>query len=133
MNYLLDTHTFLWSIGQSYNLPERVIKELKNPKNEVYVSAVTFWEISIKTRIKKLDLEGVSIHDLIPLAKTMDFQCIDLTAEEASTYVNLQEDTHNDPFDRILIWQCICRNLTMISKDSAFERFKAYGLRLLLE
>jgi len=61
MNYLLDTHTFLWSVGQSNNLPERVIKELKNPKNEVYVSAVTFWEISIKTRIKKLDLEGIPV------------------------------------------------------------------------
>jgi PIN domain nuclease of toxin-antitoxin system len=133
MNYLLDTHTFLWSLGQSNSLPERVLKELKNPKNEVYVSAVTFWEISIKTRIKKLDLEGIPLHDLILLAKKIDFQCIDLTSEEANSYVDLKEDTHNDPFDRILIWQCICRNLTMISKDSAFERFKDYGLKLLWE
>ena len=57
MNYLLDTPTFLWSLGQSDCLPEKVLKELKNPRNEVYISAVTFWEISSKTRIKKLDLE----------------------------------------------------------------------------
>jgi PIN domain nuclease of toxin-antitoxin system len=131
MKYLLDTHTFLWAIGQSNDLPEKVLKELKNPNNEIFISAISFWEISIKTRIKKLDLGGIPIKDLISLAEKMDFQLIDVTPEEAATYINLAEDTHNDPFDRMLIWQCLCRNMTMVSKDIAFEKFKEYGLRLL--
>jgi PIN domain nuclease of toxin-antitoxin system len=131
MKYLLDTHVFLWAIGQSKDLPEIVIKELKNPNNEVYVSAITFWEISIKIRIKKLDLGGIQIEDLIPFAEKMDFQVIDLTPEEANTYVNLAENTHNDPFDRMLIWQCIRRNMTIVSKDIEFEKFKDYGLKIL--
>ena len=131
MKYLLDTHAFLWAIGQSKDLPEAVVKELKNPNNEVYVSAITFWEISIKIRIKKLDLGGIQIEDLIPFAEKMDFQVIDLTPEEANTYVNLAENTHNDPFDRMLIWQCIRRNMTIVSKDIEFEKFKDYGLKIL--
>lgn len=131
MKYLLDTHAFLWAIGQSASLPEVVINELKNPENEVFVSAITFWEISIKTRIRKLDLGGIPQEDLLPLAEKMDFQVIDLTPEEANSYANLTENTHNDPFDRMLIWQCIQRNLTMISRDIEFKKFKNYGLKLL--
>jgi PIN domain nuclease of toxin-antitoxin system len=84
MKYLLDTHTFLWAIGQSNDLPEKVIKELKNPSNEVYVSAISFWEIAIKVRIKKLELRGIQIEELIPFAEKMDFQVIDLTPEEVN-------------------------------------------------
>jgi PIN domain nuclease of toxin-antitoxin system len=131
MKYLLDTHAFLWAIGQSKDLPEEVMKELKNPNNEVYVSAITFWEISIKIRIKKLDLGGIPSEDLISLAEKMDFQVIDLTPEEANTYIDLAENTHNDPFDRMLIWQCIRRNMTIVSKDIEFTKFKDYGLKIL--
>jgi len=131
MKYLLDTHVFLWAIGQSKDLPEEVMRELKNPNNEVYVSAITFWEISIKIRIKKLDLSGIPSEDLISLAEKMDFQVIDLTPEEANTYIDLAENTHNDPFDRMLIWQCIRRNMTIVSKDIEFTKFKDYGLKIL--
>lgn len=65
MNYLLDTHSFIWSIAQTELIPERTIKELRNPDNNVFVSAVNLWEISIKTRLKKIDLGGIAVDDLI--------------------------------------------------------------------
>lgn len=133
MKYLLDTHAFLWTITQSKDLPLKVVQALKNPTNEVFVSAITFWEISIKTRLKKLDLGGLPLEDLIPLAEQMDFQLIDLTPEEANTYNNLAENIHHDPFDRMLIWQCLRRNMTLVSKDEGFQKFKHYGLKLLWE
>jgi PIN domain nuclease of toxin-antitoxin system len=133
MKYLLDTHTFLWTITQSKALPEKVIRAIKNPDNEIFVSAVTFWEISIKTRLKKLDLDGLPIEDLISLAEKMEFQIIELTSEEAYSYGNLDENTHKDPFDRMLIWQSIRRNMTLISNDSEFYKFKGCGLKLLWE
>jgi len=131
MKYLLDTHAFLWTLGQSKELPEKVAKEIRNPDNEVYVSAVTFWEISIKIRLKKLDLGGVPPGDLITLAEKMDFHVLDLTPEDAATYLDLAEPTHHDPFDRMLIWQCIRRNMTIISKDMEFTKFKDSGLKIL--
>ena len=131
MKYLLDTHAFLWSITQSKDLPKKVRQAIKDPNNEVFVSAITFWEISIKTRIHKLDLGGLPIANLIVLAEKMNFQLIDLTPEEAHTYSDLSETTHNDPFDRMLIWQCIRRNMTIVSKDTEFEKFKPDGLKIL--
>jgi PIN domain nuclease of toxin-antitoxin system len=131
MNYLLDTHTFLWTITQSKSLPSKAISAIKNPNNDIFVSAVTFWEISIKLRIKKLDLDDLENKDLIAFAKKMDFQLIDLTSEEANTYHNLTESTHNDPFDRMLIWQCIRRSMIIISKDTEFQKFKIHGLKIL--
>lgn len=131
MKYLLDTHAFLWALSQSKDLPEKVIQAIKSPENDIYLSAVSLWEIAIKTRIKKLDLDGLSLDELIPLAEKMEFQLISLTPEEAVGYGNLTESTHKDPFDRMLMRQCIQRNLTIISKDSEFKKFKKHGLKIL--
>ncbi|MEI6652195.1 MAG: type II toxin-antitoxin system VapC family toxin [Chlorobiaceae bacterium] len=131
MNYLLDTHTFLWSIADSARLSERARSEIKNPKNDVFISSVNLWEISIKTRIKKLDLGGVLVDDLIGLAEEMGMQLIGLSPEEAISYGKLEENSHFDPFDRMLIWQAISRQYTVISKDHKFVKFVPYGLKLL--
>ena len=130
MKYLLDTHIFLWSLGKSSVLPKRVKEEIKNPANEIYVSAVTLWEIVIKARIGKLTLGGIEIPDLLSLGQEIGFQFISLSPEDAISYAALSEVSHFDPFDRILIWQAIARRMTMISKDSAFQNFIPHGLRL---
>ena len=131
MKYLLDTHTFLWAISSSQMLPEKVRLEIKNPQNEVFVSSVNLWEIAIKERIKKLDLGGIEVGNLVVLAEEMGIQLIGLSPEEAVSYGKLEEDTHFDPFDRMLIWQAIGRKLILISKDAAFNKFVPHGLRLL--
>ena len=131
MNYLLDTHTFIWSIADSAKLSERARSEIKNPKNGVFISSVNLWEISIKTRIKKIDLGGVLLDDLIDLAEEMGIRRIGLSPEDAITYGKLEENSHFDPFDRMLIWQAISRKYTVISKDSEFAKFAPHGLKLL--
>ena len=130
MKYLLDTHVFLWTISESENLPNKALKAIKSPKNRIFVSAVTFWEISIKMSIGKLDLDGLTTEDLLLISDKMDFELINLSPQEASSYENLKENTHKDPFDRMLIWQSICRNLTIISADKEFKKFVDYGLKL---
>lgn len=131
MRYLLDTHTFLWSISESMLLPDLTRSEIRNPKNEVFVSSVNLWEIALKVRIGRLDLGGMLVGELIELAGELGYQLISLSPEEAITYGSLEENSHHDPFDRMLIWQAIGRNLTIISKDSEFEKFIPDGLKLL--
>jgi len=131
MKYLLDTHTFIWTVAESSKLTARARAEIQNPKNEVFISSVNLWEIAIKTRIKKIDLGSVQVDDLIGLAEEMGVQLISLLPEEAISYGKLEESSHFDPFDRMLIWQAISRKYTMISKDSEFEKFVPHGLRLL--
>src|SRR3970040_445508 len=124
MNYLLDTHTFLWAIADSGKLPKPAREIIVSPENEIYVSAVTFWEIGIKSRLGKLDLGNLVSEQLVSIAEEMEFQTISLTAEEASTYSTLKEARyeahHKDPFDRMLVWQAIQRNFVIISKDRKF-------------
>jgi PIN domain nuclease of toxin-antitoxin system len=130
MNYLLDTHTFLWAVAESGKLPQPARENIISPENEIHVSAVTFWEIGIKSRLGRLDLGNLMPDQLVPIAKEMEFQTISLTAEEASTYSNLKAAHHKDPFDRMLVWQAIQRNFVIISKDRKFAKFEAFGLKI---
>lgn len=131
MRYLLDTHTFIWKIADTGKIPAKVFAATEDPENEVFLSSVSLWEIAIKTRRKKLDLGGVSNDELIDLAERMGIQTLSLTPQEAASYGNLTENTHFDPFDRMLIWQAIRSNLVLVSGDSEFERFVGDGLKLL--
>jgi PIN domain nuclease of toxin-antitoxin system len=133
MKYLLDTHAFLWSIADTKQLPKKVKSEIKKEENEVFVSAISIWEIVIKMRLKKLELKGIMVEELGEVIEKMDFQTIPMSLEDSIGYYNLAEESHKDPFDRMLIWQCISRNLTLISKDSEFKKFVPLGLKLLWE
>ena len=68
MKYLLDTHTFIWSIMDSSKLSEKVRTIIENPNNEIFVSGITFWEIAIKTQIGKMKFENFNILHLPNIA-----------------------------------------------------------------
>lgn len=131
MGYLLDTHTFLWVLTAQNQLPAQVIKIIEDPSKEVFLSTVSLWEMAIKLRSGRLDIGGRSAIDVLDEARKMNVTVISLDPDEAATHGSLVEDTHFDPFDRMLIWQAIQRDLVLVSKDPEFERFKADGLRLL--
>ncbi len=130
MKYLLDTHVLLWTIAGSENLSKKARAIVENEDNELFVSAVSLWEIAVKVRIKKLDLGTVKPEDLLDLIQRLDFTTIELSADEAISYHRLDEASHSDPFDRMLIWQAIHRDLTVISKDADFDKFRPFGLKL---
>lgn len=129
MRLLLDTHTFLWAISEPAKLPALARAVIEERSNEVFLSAISLWEISIKVRKKRLKLG--SNDDLISAALNGGFIPISLSSEEAATYGQLTEATHGDPFDRMLIWQAISRKLTLVSGDKEFERFRNDGLKML--
>lgn len=131
MGYLLDTHTCLWVLTAQNQLPAQVIKIIEDPSKEVFLSTVSLWEMAIKLRSGRLDIGGRSAIDVLDEARKMNVTVISLDPDEAATHGSLVEDTHFDPFDRMLIWQAIQRDLVLVSKDPEFERFKADGLRLL--
>lgn len=132
MRLLLDTHAFIWAIAEPGKLPLMARTSIKNPDNEVFVSAVSFWEIGIKVRIKKLEPIGANgEEDLVALSESTGIQPISLTPHEAGTYHKLSEPIHSDTFDRMLIWQAITRKMTLVSGDSEFKKFAPHGLKLL--
>ena len=131
MRYLLDTHTFIWALSAPAKMSAKARKVIEDPESEVFVSSVSFWEIAIKVRSRRLAPVGNQASTTVEAAESLGFFPIALTPAEAATSGNLIEDTHFDPFDRMLIWQAISRKMTLVSGDKEFKRFKKDGLRLL--
>lgn len=131
MRLLLDTHAFLWAYSEPAKLPAATRKAISDPVNEVFVSAVSLWEISIKIYIGKLKPIGRHPSKLIQIAQSMDITPIPLLPAEAVDYVKLKNKEHRDPFDRMLIWQAISLKLTLISGDKEFKKFDKDGLKIL--
>ena len=129
MNIILDTHVFLWSLFATGKLSKAVIREVKSTNNDVAVSVVTFWEISLKYALGKLELTGVKPEELPDFAAQMNLEILPITATEASTFHKLPRLSHKDPFDRIIIWQAIQRKMTLVSKDRDFKAYHRFGLR----
>lgn len=128
--YLLDTHSFLWSIWQPEKLGQQAVAVLENADNNVFVSSITFWEISLKYALGKLTL-GCKPDDLLKVADDMSLAKLSLSPEEAALFYQLPKLPHKDPFDRMLIWQAISRDLVLISHDSQFEHYNQYGLKVI--
>jgi PIN domain nuclease of toxin-antitoxin system len=130
MKYLLDTHTFIWSILDTEKLSTKVKDLLSNPKIEIYVSTISFWEIALKTQMNKYSFDGLLVNDLPVYADKIGYSTITLDRHESSTFCNLPYSTgHKDPFDRLLVWQAICRDFIFISKDSKLKIYFKDGLR----
>jgi PIN domain nuclease of toxin-antitoxin system len=129
MNILLDTHVFLWSLFTPGKLSKAVIREIKSPDNDVAVSVVTFWQISLKYALGKLELTGVKPEELPDFAAQMNLEILPITAAEASTFHKLPKLSHKDPFDRIIIWQAVQRKISLVSKDRDFKAYRKFGLK----
>jgi PIN domain nuclease of toxin-antitoxin system len=131
MSYLLDTHTLIWAIAEPQKLSATARKVLINSENEILVSAVSFWEISLKYSIGKLTLEGYMPEDFLKSAIATGFKVIPLTAEITCTYHQLKASYHRDPFDKMLIWQAIQHRFTLISCDENVRKYESEGLKVI--
>jgi PIN domain nuclease of toxin-antitoxin system len=117
--------------------PDSIEKEkleiLKNPKNKIFIASISFWEISVKYRLGKLELSGLNPEELPKLAKKMGLEVLEIDKDTMASFYKLPRmDTHKDPFDRIIIWKCINENLILIPQDRKFSEYQEFGLRVLV-
>jgi PIN domain nuclease of toxin-antitoxin system len=106
MRILLDTHIFLGFISGDTRLSTDVRDAIRDPENEVYLSAVSVWEAIVKYQLGKLPLPE---HPEIYLPKQRDLHQITSLALDESSVVQLAKlpPLHRDPFDRMLICQAL--------------------------
>lgn len=131
-NFLIDTHVFLWLTFSPEKLSNNILKQLQDRKNQVSVSAISFWEISLKYQLGKLHLSNTLPHELLHAAKQMGIRILDTTAKELATFFQLPSvEGHKDPFDRLIIWQCITQNMTLVSHDTKLSCYTDLGLKVL--
>ena len=124
MRLLLDTHVWLWWLGDDRRLGRRARQALAHPRNEVYVSAASAWEIAIKTALGKLRLTKA---DLEAEITANGFRELGVWTRHAICAGGLAP-VHEDPFDRMLVAQAQVEDLTVVTGDPMFER---YGVSVL--
>lgn len=123
MNFLLDTHVFLWWITDDPRLSPRARRIIADGRNRIFLSAASGWEIAIKARLGRLelpdDLERFILNQLAVNA-------IDVLPVQMSHALHVYKlpDHHRDPFDRLLIAQAQLEKLRILTADAQFSKYR---------
>jgi PIN domain nuclease of toxin-antitoxin system len=115
---LLDTHTFLWWLGDDPSLGPRARRAIADERNAVFVSAASAWEIAVKRRSGKLEAPG----DIAEWIANSDFAPLPIEVEHAVAAAELPLH-HRDPFDRMLVVQAQLEDLTLIARDDEIGKY----------
>ena len=115
---LLDTHLLLWAVGDPGKLSDAARKRIE--EGEVFVSAASIWEVSIKVALGKLAADPA---ELLAEIEPAGFRMLPITGEHAAAVARLPA-LPNDPFDRMLVAQAKTEPLILITNDAALA---AYG------
>ena len=107
---LLDTHVLLWALEDSPELGEKARRAVIDPRNEVFVSAINVWEITIKRSLGKLR----GLDNLTTTVEDTGFTPLPITLFHAEQAGNLPMH-HRDPFDRMLVAQAQAEGLTIVT------------------
>ena len=122
MRLLLDTCTFLWAVRGDAKLSKAAAALFCDPANEIFLSAVSAWEIAVKHQLGRLPLaDAPSVyvprererHDIAPLP----------LAEADTLLLDKLPAVHADPFDRLLVCQAIAGGLTLLTPDVVIHRY----------
>lgn len=117
MRLLLDTHVFLWWAEDSRQIKVDARRRISQAE-EVFVSAASAWEASIKAALGKLRLPGPMVEAV--LASGFSPLPIDFAHAEA---VRVLPPIHTDPFDRMLVAQAQVEGLHLVSRDSTLREY----------
>ncbi len=123
MRLLLDTHTLLWTLGEPASLGSRARDAIEDEGNDVFVSAVSVWEIAIKRALGKL----AAPDDIVAGIASQGFSPLPISLHHADLAGALPRH-HADPFDRMLVAQAEAEGLTLVTRDARMPR---YGVRTL--
>ncbi|EJZ18616.1 type II toxin-antitoxin system VapC family toxin (plasmid) [Rhizobium sp. Pop5] len=117
MKVLLDSHAvYWWTIG-SDRLSDKARALIEDKTNNVLVSAVSFYELDNKMRLKKLDLKPQELRAAVTASGLQTLAISDLHAELAASF----DWDHRNPWDRILAAQTRLEHCAFVSTDVVFD------------
>lgn len=122
MRILLDTHVWLWMIESPDRLNKRALKILRKQDNELLLSAVSAWEISIKHSLGRIDLGGAPAAVIPRLMRESDVLPLSI-AHAHGIAAGLLPRHHADPFDRMLVAQAQLEGLPLLTADEVFALY----------
>lgn len=120
--YLLDTCTFLWLVAGSDALPKTVRDIIAHPDNDIFLSVVSAWEITVKHGSGKLPLPQKSDVFVRTQREGHLLQSLPLQEAHVLTLAKLPA-IHHDPFDRMLICQAVAEGLIILTPDEFIHQY----------
>jgi len=125
MKLLLDTHAVLWFWWDDARLAGHARRLIADATNEKLVSLATPWEVAIKVSLGKLDV-GEPFTGFFPtFMSRSSFEWLPMRQQHFDQVVTLPFH-HRDPFDRMLVSQALCDDITLVSRERVFD---TYGVR----
>lgn len=122
MRYLLDTGVWLWSLWEPERISRKAREVMADLSQEVFLSAVTSWEVAIKSAAGKLKLPEPPASYIPRRMADQGLRPLAISHPHALAVYSLPAH-HRDPFDRLLIAQADMEGMTLISADRIFERY----------
>ena len=121
MGLLLDTHAFIWFYSGNDQLSKNALSAIDESKGDFYISMASFWEITIKHGLGKLDLVS-DLDELLNDVLSQGYRILPIHFSHLSTYNQLPL-LHRDPFDRLIIAQALTEGMDIVSKDGNFDPY----------
>lgn len=125
MNYLLDTHTFLWFINDDSSLSSTAKTLIEDPENIIYMSVASVWEMAIKVSLEKLEIPSPFTEFIDEQMRVNAITLLHIKTEHIGIVATLPFH-HRDPFDRLIIAQSQNENFPVIGRDSIFKNYEIH-------
>lgn len=124
MKILLDTHAFLWLVSDHPRLSDVAKAVFLDNSNELFLSAVSGFEIVVKHGLGKLKLSESPTEFIRRRIENNNLIELPISMEHATNLQNLPL-IHRDPFDRLLISQSMVESMPLLSAD---QQMRAYSI-----
>lgn len=123
MKYLVDSHVAIWLLAAPDKIPARAMAALEDPRNSLWISIASLWEIKLKAAAGKLPLPD----EFISAVDAAGFSVLPITLAHIDKATGFPLH-HKDPFDRMLFAQALAEGMTLVSAD---RKAAAYEVPLL--
>lgn len=121
MSYLLDTHVFLWVVSGG-PLSVAATKAILDPESNLYLSAVSYWEICIKASLGKLSLSADWPAQFADVMEQNSIRWLSVEKRAAHRLLSMPFH-HRDPFDRMLVAQAMEGDHRLVSADPVLQKY----------
>lgn len=123
MRHLLDAHSLIWALDDPSKLGKQAVAVLEDPANQLGVSVGTIWELSIKAGLGKLSLSLPYRQWVERASADLGLSVLPISLEHAERQLSLPYH-HRDPFDRLLVAQCLVEGISLVSADTVFDQYE---------
>lgn len=122
MRILLDTCTFLWVVDGAPELSVAAAELFSEPSNDVFLSSVSTWEISVKHALGRLSLPREPADFVPAMREAHGIEALSLD-EESTLFLPRLPAYHRDPFDRMLVCQALVQNMVILTPDAQVRQY----------